>query len=139
MSKGSTMKHKEYSRKEGFTILEVLVAVGILGIGIIAVMGLFPQSLRHARAAAERNHAAATAGSEMSRLRALDNMSEMREWVRKNTGNSLKNVNNIYALYEGTKATVTRLPGSEDVFRVTYRVKMADGRYETYVTYVTER
>jgi len=132
------MKHKAYSRKEGFTLLEVLIAVAILGVGIIAVMGLFPNSLRQARAAAERNAAATAAGSELSRLRALDNLSEMRAWILKNCNGSLSAADKIYAVYDDAKASVTRLPGTQDVFRVTYRVKMTDGRYESFVTYVTE-
>jgi type IV pilus modification protein PilV len=132
------MKNKTYSRNSGFTLIEVLVAVAILGVGILAVMGLFPQSLRAARAAAERNAAATAAGSELSRLRALDNVSEMRAWINKNTMDGLTAAESVYAIYAGTKASVTRLPGTQDVFRVTYRVKMTDGRYESYVTYVTE-
>ena len=136
--KGATMKNKTYSRNSGFTLLEVLVAVAILGVGIMAVMGLFPQSLRAARAAAERNAAATAAGSELSRLRALDNISEIRAWINKNCERELDAAADVYAIYAGTRATVTRLPGTQDVFRVTYRVKMTDGRYESFVTYVTE-
>jgi uncharacterized protein (TIGR02598 family) len=132
------MKNKSYWRNSGFTLLEVLVAVGILGIGIMAVMGLFPQSLRAARAAAERNTAATVAGSELSRLRALDNLSEMRAWINKNAVGALDAATDTYAIYAGTEGSVTRLPGTTDVFRVTYRVKMTDGRYESFVTYVTE-
>ncbi|HUW60599.1 MAG TPA: prepilin-type N-terminal cleavage/methylation domain-containing protein [Candidatus Bathyarchaeia archaeon] len=132
------MKNKSYSRNSGFTLLEVLVAVGILGVGIMAVMGLFPQSLRAARAAAERNAAATVAGSELSRLRALDNISEMRAWINKNTMAAVDEAAAAYAIYDACGASVTRLPGTQDVFRVTYRVKMTDGRYESFVTYVTE-
>ncbi|MCX5769430.1 MAG: prepilin-type N-terminal cleavage/methylation domain-containing protein [Candidatus Hydrogenedentes bacterium] len=132
------MKNKSYSRNRGFTLLEVLVAVAILGVGIIAVMGLFPQSLRAARAAAERNAAATAAGSALSQLRALDNISEMRAWINKNTMDGLTAAEAVYAIYDDTGASVTRLPGTNDVFRVTYRVKMTDGRYESFVTYVTE-
>lgn len=136
--KGATMKNKTYSRNSGFTLLEVLVAVAILGVGIMAVMGLFPQSLRAARAAAERNAAATAAGSALSQLRALDNISEMRAWINKNTMDGLTAAEAVYAIYDDTGASITRLPGTNDVFRVTYRVKMTDGRYESFVTYVTE-
>ena len=132
------MKSASSLRNSGFTLLEVLVAVGILGVGILAVMGLFPQSLRAVRAAAERNEAATAAGSALSQLRALDNLSEMRAWINKNAMASLDEAASAYAIYEGAGASVTRLPGTQDVFRVTYRVKMTDGRYESYVTYVTE-
>lgn len=133
------MKNKTYSRNSGFTLIEVLVAVAILGVGIMAVMGLFPQSLRAARAAAERNDAATAAGSALSQLRALDNISEMRAWINKNTMDGLTAAEAVYAIYDDAGASVTRLPGTNDVFRVTYRVKMTDGRYESFVTYVTER
>lgn len=133
------MKNKTYSRKQGFTLLEVLIAVGILGIGIIAVMGLFPNSLRHARAAAERNAATTAASSELGRLRALNNTSDIRTWIANSPIKNVDAVHDAYALYDAYGATVTRFPGTDELFRVTYRVKMSDGRYESYVTYVTEQ
>ncbi|NIA16309.1 MAG: prepilin-type N-terminal cleavage/methylation domain-containing protein [Nitrospiraceae bacterium] len=125
--------------RRGFTLLEVLIAVAILGVGIIAVMQLFPASMRQTQVANERTAATAVANSELSRLRALDLASDFDSWVDRNTVRTLSETERIYALYDGWRTTVTRAEGSEDLYRVTFTVQMADGRNETFVTYVTPR
>ena len=123
----------------GFTLLEVLIAVAILGVGIIAVMQLFPASMRQTQVANERVAATTVASSELSRLRALDLATEFDSWVDRNTIRTLNETERIYALYDGWRTTVTRAEGSDDLYRVTFTVQMADGRNETFVTYVAPR
>ena len=124
-------------RHDGFTLLEVLIALAILGIGIIAVMQLFPASLRQSQLAAERTVITGVANSELSRLRAIDLNTKLDTWKERNTFHTLTEIERIYALYEGWSSTVTRVPGARDTYRVTFTIERTDGRTETFVTYVT--
>lgn len=125
--------------EQGFTLLEVLIAVAILGVGIMAIMQLFPASLNQSRLAAERTAAATAANSELSRLRAINSGTDMSDWLRQNMMHNLTAVDRAYALYEGWRTTITRTSDSEETYRVTFRVQMLDGRMETFVTYITKR
>lgn len=55
----------------GFTLIEVLVSLGILFGGLIAVTQLFPISLTNARIAAERNVVSQMAQSRLAEVRAM--------------------------------------------------------------------
>lgn len=126
-------------RNGGFTLLEVLVALVILGIGVIAVMQLFPASVRQSRVAAERTVATNVANAQLAKLRGLDLGSQFRNWLTENTQHTITDIESVYALYQGWSTTVQRVVDSQDTYRVTFTVQMADGRYETFVTYVTPR
>lgn len=126
-------------QNSGFTLLEVLIALGILGVGIIAVMQLFPASLTQSRIAAESTVITNVANSELGRLRAIDLRSDLSSWTDRNTFHTLDSIERIYALYEGWQSVVHRVPGAPDTYRVTFSVQLADGRVETFVTYVTAR
>jgi prepilin-type N-terminal cleavage/methylation domain-containing protein len=123
----------------GFTLLEVLVALAILGVGIIAAMQLFPMSLRQSRMAAERTAAANLANSELSRLRGLDVGGNFESWLSRNTLQPLTSIQQTYALYNGWYTSIQRMGGDTDTYRVTFSVQMMDGRREIFVTYVTRR
>jgi len=125
--------------EHGFTLLEVLIAIAILGVGIMAIMQLFPASLNQSRLAAERTAAATAANSELSRLRALNNSGDVSEWIRQNVLHNLTAIDRAYALYDGWRTTITRTSDSEETYRVTFHVQMLDGRMETFVTYITKR
>ena len=126
-------------KDSGFTLLEVLIALAILGTGIIAAMQLFPASLRQSRIAAERTKAANMASSELSRLRALDIGRDFGAWLDRITAQSQDRINSTYSLYEGWRTTVQRMPGATETYRVMFTVQLFDGREETFVTYVTKR
>ncbi len=121
-------------KNKGFTLVEVLVALTILSVGIMAVMKLFPMSLRQARGAAERTSAGQLASSQLGELRILGardvfNLAPLRS------------VDVTYSIYEGYRRTITRLKGADEVYlqRVTLSVEMADGRVEQFVTYVARQ
>lgn len=123
----------------GFTLLEVLIALVILTVGIIAAMQLFPASLRQSRLAAERTVAANLATSELSRLRAIDVGRDLGSWLDRNTLDTLTTSERAYALYSGWTTTVQRTAGLNDTYRVTFSVTMLDGHRETFVTYIAKR
>lgn len=123
----------------GFTLLEVLIALAILTIGVMAAMQLFPASLRQSRVAAERTAAANLANTELGRLRAIDVGRDFSTWLQRNAMDTLNEAERAYALYNGWSTTVQRTQGIGDTYRVTFSVQMLDGRRETFVTYVTRR
>ena len=125
--------------KRGFTLIEVLIALLILTVGILAAMQLFPAALRQSRAAAERTQASQLADSQMSRLRAMDVGHDFARWVDRNTLDTLSTTGRSYALYNGWSTTVQRTGADSDTYRVTFSVQMMDGRRENFVTYVTRR
>jgi uncharacterized protein (TIGR02598 family) len=123
-------------RRDGFTLLEVLIALALLTVGIVAAMQLFPYSLRQTRAAAERTAAAHLADSQISRLRAMDIGQHFNQWLIANTGQQADAANDLYS---GWSATAQRTGINTDTYRVTFSVQMLDGRRENFVTYITRR
>ncbi len=121
----------------GFTLLEVMVALTILAVGIIAIMQLFPTSLRQSRIAAERTTVASLARTELGRVRAGGVGDRLASWAAENALKELSDVQRSYAMYDSWRATVQRIGGEVDLFRVTFSVKMIDEREEKFVTYVT--
>ncbi|HOE66992.1 MAG TPA: prepilin-type N-terminal cleavage/methylation domain-containing protein, partial [Candidatus Hydrogenedentes bacterium] len=60
---------KRLQREQGFSLLETLIALTLFAAGVMAVMKLFPMSLRQAQGAAERTVAAQLADSKFGTLR----------------------------------------------------------------------
>lgn len=131
------MMRSQRTDRAGFSLIEVLVAMAIMGIGIIAVMQLFPSALRQARAATERRAAATLAESELNRMLAITRSENFVTWAR------LKEIENTLtesdSRYKGLRTNVQCIPGATNVYRVTLSIDMYDGRRETYMTYVTRR
>lgn len=127
------MKHNS-----GFTLLEIMVALTLLAIGIIAVLQLFPQSLRQSRIAAEKTTVANLAQTELGRVRAGGVGDALNAWATRNALKELTSAQKAYSLYESWRSTVQRVGGDLDLYRVTFAVTMFDGREEKFVTYVTE-
>lgn len=140
------------NRRYGYSLLEVLIALTILMIGIIAVYRLFPISMREARMAEEKMIAAELADSRLGRLRAsgvagptLMGYAESGALVNDYTQLSLSMTADVYALYEGYATVLQRMRGAGDIYhpiyyqRALFTVRMPDGRYETFATYVVEQ
>ena len=138
------------NRQRGYSLLEVLIALAILMIGIIAVYRLFPMSMRAARMADEKIIASELADSRLGRLRssgalgpvltsyaeagALNVDEHYSNWLLSASGDA-------YALYDGYATTLQRLRGADEIYyqRVLFSVQMPDGRNETFVTYIVEQ
>ena len=129
---------RKYQR--GFTLVEVIVALTILSIGIIAIMRLFPTSIQQTRIAAERQQASFLAKTELGQLRAAGTGSGLSGWAAQNTFRSLAEAGGEYrGMYKSWTSTVKRVSSDVDLYRVTLNVEMFDGRRERFVTYVTEQ
>jgi len=122
----------------GFTLIEVIVALTILAVSIIAILQLFPESLRLSRTAHEQTTVASLARTELGRVRAGGVGSPLQSWAAQNALKQLTETQRAYALYEGWRSTVQRIGGEVDLYRITFSVRMFDGREEQFVTYVTE-
>jgi prepilin-type N-terminal cleavage/methylation domain-containing protein len=123
----------------GFSLLEVMVALTILAVGLIAVMRLFPQSLRQVRVANERTTVASFANTELGRVKAGGVGDQLNRWAVDNALRTLSEAERAYSLYEGWRSSVQRIRGDVDLYRVTFSVQMFDGREERFVTYVTRQ
>ena len=123
-------------RLDGFTLLEVLVALAILAVGMLAIMELFPASLISARRAAERTITSQTAHSVLGQIRASSAEALFRDQIPLELLN-LERANRLY----GFNTTVQRLNGAAEVYlqRVTFTVTFADGRREAFSTFITRR
>ncbi len=131
--------------RHGFTLLEVLVALLILSVGVMAVMQLFPASLYEARRAAERLPTSARAAAELGALRALGlSGSGYAQWpldprpVQTPEGDAHVRYN-IQPL--GVPDVIRPLNQTAAVYylyRVTLAVPMTTGRYEKFVTYISK-
>jgi len=128
------------ARRAGFGLLEVLVALAIFSIGIIAVMRLFPSSLRQLRMADERTEASEVAESNLSQIHVATAEALLnRQFLT--AGAAMDAVYDAYHLYTGYMTTVSPLRGGDSTYlqRVTFTVQMPDGRQEVYVTYVSKQ
>lgn len=141
------MKQSRKRAIGGFTLVEVLVAMVILGVGIVAIMRLFPMSLQQSHRAAQRTMVASLARTELGRVRAGGVFSQdqfqpwMREWAQRNALRSVSEAQRAYAMYDSWRTSVQRVSGGalgSDLYRVTFAVRLFDGREEKFVTYVTE-
>ena len=129
------------NERKGFTLVEVLVALAILGVAIVAIVKLFPDSLRQARVAAERTIVAELASSKLGQVRAAGAESLLQGQPAYLSLNTASQVYKTYLMYDGYTSNVQRMPGSDETYlqRVTFTVKMPDGRLETFVTYVAKQ
>jgi len=124
----------------GFTLLEVLIALTILAVGILAVMRLFPMALVQQRRAAERTVIASLARTQLSTVRTGGVGQSLVSFLQRNAYHTVAQAARSYTLYDSWRTSVTRM-GQPDVelYRVVFTVRMHDGRDEEFVTYVTER
>ena len=132
------------TKQSGFTLVEVMVALTILAIAIVAIMRLFPESMRQAQKAAERQQVAFLAKTELGNLRAAGIENLVADWAVNNAYNNLSAAGGTYygpvqGLYKSWTSTVKRISSDVDLYRVSFNVEMFDGRRERFVTYVTEQ
>lgn len=136
-------------RQNGYSLLEVLIALAILMIGIIAVYRLFPMSMRAARLADEKIVASELASSRLGRLRSSGAQGPVLNFytaagavdVDPHYAQLLSAAGDAYALYDGYTTILQRLRGASEVYyqRALFSVQMPDGRDETFVTYIVEQ
>ncbi len=129
--------------EKGFTLLEVLVALGIMLIGIIATMQMFPRSLLQARVAAERTVATSVVQSQFGLIRAGTATGLAADRIVNQDDKSVRDS----VLWDdetnrfGYHTEVQLMPGgaTSNLQRVTFVIEFVDDRTETFVTYVADQ
>lgn len=66
----STSRTFAHKRIEGFTLIEVLIALIILSVGMLGIAGLYVHSMQAGRTSLFRHHAVTLAGDVADRIRA---------------------------------------------------------------------
>ena len=129
-------------KRNGFTLLETLIAMGVLTIGIIGIMQMFPPALLAARQAAERSVIAQLAQSRLGQVKAAGAEIIYRlPSISKTQFLTIDNTQAAQKLYSGAISTIEQLSGASDAYlqRITFKVKFFDDREETFVTYITRQ
>jgi len=73
------MDRRKPSFNAGFTLLEVVVAMAILGLGLVVIMELFSSGLRLARMSEEYSQAVGLARAKLEEVRIAENLAEGEE------------------------------------------------------------
>ena len=132
-------------RRNGFSLLEVLIALTLVAIGFAAAMKLFPMALRQAQVAQERSVVCELAETKFAQLRAAGGRNLLHNWqymapLFQWSGSDPARLDEASGLYESYSTTIQRLVGAADIYahQVTFVVRMHDGREERFVTIISE-
>ena len=60
---------KRWQRNKGFSLIEILLAVGVLGVGMLFIAGVFPVAIRFSQIACERSIGAVAADEAFATVR----------------------------------------------------------------------
>jgi len=139
---------KRYRKRDGFTLVEVLIALAILGIGIVGVTVLFPAALHDIQRASGATVSAILAESVIDDIRARGYTGIAAELASHpfrstitDTIGGLQQADAVYHLYSGaTVWAVDRWVVAEDLYAtIQVEVPLPDGRVERYVTYIARQ
>ncbi|HOK08410.1 MAG TPA: prepilin-type N-terminal cleavage/methylation domain-containing protein [Candidatus Hydrogenedens sp.] len=127
-------------RKYGFTLLEIVIALAIIAGGLVAVFALFPSALKLLTDSAADANISNLARTELSRVRVSGALSTgLNLWLKDTAFQMIETTASAYELYQHYGASASRVPSGKDLYRVTFKVRLNDGREERFVTYVTEQ
>ena len=157
---------KVVHNESGFTLIEMLIAIAILGIGIAALVDLLPTSIDEMRRAHELTVTSETAASVLSQIQSMSGQALYNDQVparllevqheadlitkMSERGYTAADIDQVFsqlslleqtaALY-GYQASVQRLSGDEGVHlqRITVSINSGQGRSQSYTTYVSHR
>ena len=75
----SAIDNRQY--REGFSLTEVLIAVGLLAVGMLFIAGAFPVSIHFTTVATERTIAPIVADEAFAKCRLYFNISTIVWWI----------------------------------------------------------
>lgn len=102
-----------YSRNAAFSLVEVVAAVGVVAIGIIAILGLLPAGLNSSRDTANETRAALMAQSVYTTLRSQP-FKKIELFGEPNV--DLSSRNGPLRLYSDINGNITNTESAESVF-----------------------
>ncbi len=128
----------------GFSLLEVLIALAILGIAVAFIVSFFPASLENTQIAAQRAVVSELAESSLNRFRTSgaehlwESIARLQDIYPMYLATGIYTT---YSLYEDYYTLLTPLRGAEDVFlqRVSFTVELPNERSQSFVTYIAEQ
>ncbi len=128
--------------RDGFSLVEAIIALAILAVGLMALVRMFPLALRQAQGAAERTEVTQLADSRLGDIRAQNALHVLEYFPQYTAGNTtldaLRSTKASYELYQGYAMSFQRTGGAGKaaLTRVVLDIKLEDDRYERFVTYV---
>ncbi len=124
----------------GFTLLEIVIAMAVIAGGLVAVVTLFPSAQKLLTDASANTNVTNLARTELSRVRVGGAFATgIKMWMKDTAFQMLEASASAYDLYQYYGSNVTRVPIGKGLYRVTFSVKLSDGREEKFVTYVAEQ
>lgn len=122
-------------RNRGFTLVEVALAMLVVGIGIMAVFGLFPGGIEAGRRAVNETQAALFAEEVFAGYRA---MSGTTVWASLNTLQIAPAASNLWSgatriIPGGTRTSVQRAPYNTNIVERALRYELTIADSGTYV------
>ena len=140
------MKILRKNIQSGFTLMEILIAVAVLAIGVVAVVNLFPVGLQAARRTANFSDAAALAQRQMELYRAygygeIDDMfgsipAGDTDYYPDQTDTEVFPDDEDYSWW-----MMLEKHNTLNMFEMTLNIYWLDGgqeQYETFVTYIAD-
>ncbi len=75
-------------REQGFSLIEILIALFVLGLGLVGILTLYPVGMASTRDILAHSRAAMLASTARATLVTLDGSNAIRDWQRLNAGDS---------------------------------------------------
>lgn len=113
MNKMKALNKIFYSNNAAFSLVEVVAAVGVVAIGIIAILGLLPAGLNSSRDTANETRAALMAQSVYTTLRSQP-FKRIELFGEPNV--DLSSRNGSLRLYSDINGSITNVESAESVF-----------------------
>jgi len=150
--KDMTMRIVGRADTRGFTLVEVLIAMVILGIGILGVTVLFPRALRDTQVASGTTVSSTYADTVVDQLRAQgysglrqEAESKNLDWLRIGRNVGLDRLTRTNLLYRGTDVRLrdaTVLRNAEytlQLYQVVVTVPLTVGPKEQFITFIARQ
>lgn len=120
-----------FKNKKGFTLVEIIITIALLGITLIVILGLFSNNIQHIFSSGKKDEAIAEASNVMDKIYSIDPGSESE------IADALDITKvNCNQLYNNTNANISRycLDKLSDGFKVTVVVYYLNGKRNVSLT-----